>query len=211
MGKHHVITTGDMKRIEELTQQGLSQVKIAKEIGCSSSAVSLCRRRIGLTSTAKGKALTKEQLDKIEALSRSRWTQLDISKEVGCSIDAVRHHQQKLGIPASNRSEATGQHCVVNKEVAMSIVPAKPKILTKTPNPGEWIDISDASIKIVGNKTSFNYSIGLLNGEVFVSTGYGDPIPLDSRDIVAFGNELLDIADKIDALKKAFRFEENKA
>lgn len=206
MKKYHSITTGDVAKIEQMIKEGRTHKEISDAIGCSASTIGHYRRKLGYDAPDKHRALlTQEKLDKIEALSRSRWRQSDIAKEVGCSIDAVRNHQQRLGIPASTRFEASGQDRPPKKikidlkaEVKEPMVPNVPK---NQANPGEWISIAEAAIKITGNKTSFTYTIGLLNSEITIHTGYGDPIPLDARDLVAFGNELLDMADKITSLK----------
>lgn len=206
MKKYHSMTTGDIARIGQMLDEGCTDRNIADTVGCAPSTIGYYRKKLGKPASARTRPrLSQEMLDKIEALSKSRWRQADIAKEVGCSVDTVRAHQQRLGIPASTRVEASGQYPAKQpvaispdtfKEEVMAI--SAPKNQTK---PGEWVEIVEAAIKLTGSKTSFTYTIGLLNSEITIHTGYGDPIPLDARDLVAFGNELLDMADKITALK----------
>lgn len=206
MKKYHSMTTGDVARIEQMIDEGCTNKEISDTVGCHPTTIGYYRRKLGKPPVARTRPhLSKEKLEKIEALSKSKWRQADIAKEVGCSVDTVRDHQQRLGIPASNRFEPSGQYLPKKpvaikpetfKEEVMAI--SAPKNQTK---PGEWVEIVEAAIKLTGSKTSFTYTIGLLNSEITIHTGYGDPIPLDARDLVAFGNELLDMADKITALK----------
>ena len=206
-GKKHVFTTGDVEKIRQLTEEGRSQSEIAKVIGCSSSAIGLYRKKIGITPTTKGGKLTAEQLKMIEDLSNHKFDQLIIAEKVGCSVWTVRRYQQLTGIPASNRTEPSGQHKKKIEETNQKedIVVEEKTVAAENKKPinnGDYVTIANASISVSGNRTGFTYEMQLLGGEIIITTGYGEPIPLDARDLVAFGNELLDMAEKINQFKK---------
>ena len=221
MGKrenYHNMTTGDIAKIKELFASGVSRASIAKQIGCAASTVTYYLEEAGIPK-GQNKKLTLEDVEKIKELSKQHLPQDEIANIVGCSKITVRRYQQIAHLPASNRSVPSGQYTkndpkwhMVDGDEEVKMVkfdPSKIKAASdkpSTPNTksGEWISVDDASIKISGKKTSFTYSISLLSGDILINTGYGADIPIDSRDLVAFGNELLDMADKIENIKKTF-------
>ena len=218
---YHRVTTGDIAKIRELNEAGVLRKDIAEQIGCSPSTVTYYLDEAGIPH-AHRKKISSDVIEKIEQLSKQKIPQDEIADLVGVSKRTVRRYQQKAHIPASNRGIPTGQYrkdepvwpvADKNEEVKMvKFDPSKLKTastdtVTATSDiqkSGAWISVDDASIKISGKKTSFSYTISLLSGDILINTGYGADIPIDSRDLVAFGNELLDMAEKIEQIKKTF-------
>ena len=215
MGKrtnYHHVTTSEIMKMKELEAGGMARKDIAAEIGCSPETVSYYLERVGVPRKRRGNPISPDIIEKIVELTKQHLPQDEIAEKAGVSVDTVRRYQQKAGLPASNRSWVSGQYLkkpskptkpVESAESTEEPTPVKEDIMAAT-KPGDWISVDDASIKISGKRTGFGYTISLLNGDITVNTGYGGDIPIDSRDLVAFGNELLDMADKIEQIKKTF-------
>ena len=67
---------------------------------------------------------------------------------------------------------------------------------------GSWINVVNADIEIKGNDTGFSYTFGLSGNDIVIS-GYFQQMKLDVKDLAAFGNELIDIAEKITTMRQA--------
>lgn len=217
------LTKEQISKIQELAQKNYNGESIAHIVGCSKATANLYRKKLGL---AVSRTLTEDQINKILNMSVHRYTQDRIAEEVGCSMCTVRYYQQKNGLPASNRSEPSV--CELSKE-ELSKVPSRqsaietrdekdenPQKVVELPsfNPGpiakpvqkksdDWIDIEDAAIRFRGNKTGFAYGMALNGSDLTIDTGYCKTFTLDVKDLVSFGNELLDIAEKFCKVEKA--------
>lgn len=210
--KYHHVTTQEIMKMKELEATGMKRKDIAAQIGCSPETVSYYLERVGVPRKYRGNPISPDIIEKIVELTKQHLPQDEIAEKAGVSIDTVRRYQQKANLPASNRSWVSGQYLkkpskpvkpVETDEPVEEPTTIKEDTMVET-KPGEWISVDDASIKISGKKTSFGYTISLLSGDILISTGYGADIPIDSRDLVAFGNELLDMAEKIENIKKTF-------
>lgn len=145
--------------------------------------------------------LTADKIERIISMTEQRYTQAEIAKEVGCSVSAVRTYQRKENLPASNK-HGDGRR-------GISAIPptfeAGEASDDKTYNlgSGEWIILADKTIKLAGVMTGYKYIVGAHDKSIKIDTGYNDSVlEVDLKDLVAFGNELLDVADMIATLKK---------
>lgn len=147
-----------------------------------------------------GAKLTQDRIDKIWSMTEQRCTQADIARVVGCSIGTVKAYQKIQRLPASNRhgDGNTGVNAippVFKKESEEQIEPD-----TK---PNEWVALEDKTISLLGLKTNYRYIVRMHGDIIKIETGYNEePFEIDIKDLVAFGNELLDVADSITKMKK---------
>lgn len=139
--------------------------------------------------------LSEEDLMTIKRMTMEGYSQKDIGNKVGVTGSTIGYHQAKLGLKASNKWHF-GE--TAEKEVPQ-LKSEKPKL--PEPEVGTFVTVADKTLKLVGNRTGFQYECGVTKTGLTIMTGYGDPMEIDLKDLVNFGNELLDIADMINKMK----------
>lgn len=143
--------------------------------------------------------LTDEIKERIRSMSEQRYTQREIAEMVGCSIQSVRRVQQDSDIPASNRYSGGALATCDLREVPNMV--SKPEQDQTKPNHCGVV-VAEKNITFVGERTQFLYGIGTTMDSVRITTNNNNDIVIEAKDLVAFGNELLDIAEKIYSLQK---------
>lgn len=213
------LTGEQISKIRELTEKEYGSEQIAAIVGCCADTVNRIQRERGFRKK-QNHYLTQDQIDNILRLSTERYTQDEIAKRVGVTPNTVRRYQQINELPASNRSEASGRkvrfdyitkNTVDNKEeepmknVVVSMTEKKEeKTMPITPNT-EYVNIIDAAIRFSGNKTDYDYGIRIFEDQLSIDFGGGNKIEIPYNKIANFSNELMDIAEKIQQMRKNFQ------
>lgn len=147
------------------------------------------------------KRISDEQIEMIKSMSEKRLEQSVIAETVGVSIPTVRRYQNEFDVPASNRygggviSQGTHDEPVSFKKAeARNGGPREVQ-------PREWCMIAEKVITLAGIDTGFIYTIGTKMDHIKITTNNSDDIVIELKDLVAFGNELLDIAEDVQQLK----------
>ncbi len=226
------LTGEQISKIRELTDKNYGSEQIAAIVGCCTDTVNRIQRDRGFRK--KERFLTQDQINNILRLTTERYTQDEIAKRVGCSTFSVRKYQQINELPASNRSEASGRKvrfdyitnrnygsestATINKEeepmknsfstTKTVVVPMtekkEEKTMTMTPNT-EYVNLIDAAIRFSGNKTDYDYGIKIFEDQLSIDFGGGNKIEIPYNKIASFSNELMDIAEKIQQMRKNFQ------
>ena len=138
-----------------------------------------------------GKKYTDEQVNTIRKMTMGGYTQSQIAEEIGASKAGVAYYQKSLNLKASNRwhfgeSASKDPISVVEEPI---VVPKKEK--------KKWTIIADQTLILTGANTGFSYTITTSNEIVKIEPTYGPSIEIESKDICSFGNELIDIAERL--------------
>lgn len=148
----------------------------------------------------KGMHTTEEQIRRIINLSESRIEQKVIADELGISVATVGRIQKKYNIPASNRynggmiSSGIIDNCIEKQDDYREV---------ETNNVNEFGTIvAEKVITLLGANTSFIYTVGTKMPVVKITTNNSTDFIIDLKDLVAFGNEILDVADKVTDMKR---------
>ena len=224
--KRSRLTGEQISKIRELTDKNYGSEQIAAIVGCCTDTVNRIQRDRGFRK--KERFLTQDQINNILRLSTERYTQDEIAKRVGCSTFSVRKYQQINELPASNRAEASGRKfrfdyitkstSTINKEeepmknsfptTKTVVVPMtekkEEKTMAMTPNT-EYVNLIDAAIRFSGNKTNYDYGIKIFEDQLSIDFGGGNKIEIPYNKIANFSNELMDIAEKIQQMRKNFQ------
>lgn len=144
------------------------------------------------------KRLSEDQIEQIKSLSMQKIEQNVIAEMVGCSVPTVRRYQQHYNIPASNRYRGG----VLSEGVVPSPVSTEKNEAILELKPKEWVVLAEKNVVLYGHKTGFSYAVGTKGNEVRIKTGYCEDIQIGIKDLVAFGNEILDVAEAIQQMKK---------
>ena len=145
----------------------------------------------------RGVRLTDEQHDEILKLSEMKLTQNDISERTGVSVPTIRRIQQEALIPASNRYKG-GVVSSGNRENPSVGV----KSMREEYDNDCGVILAEKVVTLVGSRTAFMYTIGTRMKNVLITTNSNEKdFVIEIKDLVAFGNELLDVADKLQNLK----------
>lgn len=141
--------------------------------------------------------ISQEQIDMIKSMTEQRFSQQAIQDKTGISKTTIRKYQRLSNLPASNRHEG-------GTRVLNSIPPVFEKEEKKEPekNPGEWLILHDKTLELVGIKTNYKYTISRQSNEVVIDPLYSESLKISIDDLVAFGNELLDLADVLNDMKR---------
>ena len=59
----------------------------------------------------------------------------------------------------------------------------------------------DKTIKLQGATTKYEYTVGMHSDLLKVNPGYTAELEIDLKDLVAFANELIDVAELIGAMR----------
>lgn len=220
------LTGEQISKIRELTDKNYGSEQIAAIVGCCSDTVVRIQKERGFKTYER--YLTQDQINNILRLTTERYTQDEIAKRVGCSVFSVRKYQQINELPASNRSESSGRKVrfdYISKSTATNnkeeetmknsfpttktvVVPMtekkEEKTMLMTPNT-EYVNLIDAAIRFSGNKTNYDYGIKIFEDQLSIDFGGGNKIEIPYNKIANFSNELMDIAEKIQQMRKNFQ------
>jgi hypothetical protein len=86
-GKRKAVINYD--KVRTLTQQGHTAWQIAHELGCSTSAITKIRIRLGISSP---RILTPERKQQIEAAIQDGWSQAEICRTHHVDPETMRRH-----------------------------------------------------------------------------------------------------------------------
>ena len=182
--KERYISKDKVDKILNMSTHRYTQDRIAKEVGCSIETV----RRY-------------QQLNELPASNRDESSGKakryeTIKKEVEKKMEPTPVPVNKKPVELPVFSPTLPVKSAENKPASIPPVnPAENK-------PGDWINVVAAAITISGNKTGFTYSVALDGKEISIDTGYSEPLKIDMQDLASFGNELIDIAEKITQMRK---------
>lgn len=147
--------------------------------------------------------LTKEDKDTIRRMTTEGYSQNAIADKIGCQGSTVGYHQKKMGLKASNKWKL-GEPVEIHPEVQMTeeekvVEPQEEKKPERKVE--HFVSVTDKNIDLVGSKTNFEYKVWLKASVIRINPGYTAEIEIDEKDLVAFGNELLEIADMITQMR----------
>ena len=148
----------------------------------------------------KGVRLTEEQTTKIRSMTVQRYTQVEIAECIGISIDTVRRIQKKYELPASNRYN--GGLISSGEQRETPKIESKPDEEPRKITNDCGVVVAERLITFAGKNTGYLYGLETKMDKVRITTNNSKDIIIDVKDLVSFGNELLDMADKIIALSK---------
>ena len=148
----------------------------------------------------KGVRLTEEQIMKIRSMTVQRYTQTEIAEAIGISIDTVGRIQKKYGLLASNRYN--GGMISSGEQRETPKIESKPNEEPRKVTNDCSVVAAERLITFAGKNTGYLYGLETKMDKVRITTNNSKDIIIDVKDLVSFGNELLDMADKISALSK---------
>ena len=135
----------------------------------------------------------EKEIETIKRMTMEGYTHFDIADKIGVSKTTVGYYQKKLNLKASNKwhfGETASKEPLQLKEEK----PPKPK--------KKWTTVADKKITLTGNQTNYVYEFGLTESLLKIKTGYSDDIMVDLKDLAAFCEELCDVTEAINELKK---------
>ena len=142
--------------------------------------------------------LTPEQKETIKSMSEKKIEQRVIAETIGCTKETVGYWQKKFGIPASNRyGGGMVSSTLMDPEPFSVRIPEKYEESTNIIG----VTVAEKVVTLVGTNTTFLYTIGTKMNSCKITTNNASDIVIELKDLVAFGNEILDVADKIQEMK----------
>lgn len=150
--------------------------------------------------------ITEETKEAIRSMSLKKLTQVEIAEKLGVSISTVRRYQNYDNIPASNRFRGGMLSSKYGEPVTdISIKPVEVPVLEKKePEHRDYVTIADQIIALTGNVTSYIYTIGSKKDHVTITTNNEQDLIIDLKSLVAFGNEILDVAERLEKIKNVW-------
>ncbi|WP_458459316.1 hypothetical protein [Pseudobutyrivibrio sp.] len=143
---------------------------------------------------AKKKGLNDNEKEMIKKLTLEGKTQAEIGDMFGVSSTTIYYYQKKFNLKASNR-----WHFGESAERLPDCGPVKVHVSEEEAQ--TWVQMVTHKVLLNGRKTGFDYEIENNGISLTILTGYSDPFEIDIKDLVAFGNELLDVAETLCKLK----------
>ena len=145
-----------------------------------------------------GRRMCEDDIEKIRSMSEQRFTQIEIANAVGCSVQTVRRFQQRFAIPASNRYNGGLLSSDEEREVPkMETKPTEQKTVENHCG----VTVYERNVTFAGAKTGFLYGVGTSQDVVKIVTNGGE-FTIKTKDLVAFGNEMLDVVEKLMDLQR---------
>lgn len=145
--------------------------------------------------------ITDEQIEMIRSMSEKRIEQKVIAEQLGISTPTVRRYQKKFGLLASNRFNGG----VVSQSIRDTTVDFKKDEQRngewEDKHPREWCMLAEKTCTLVGIDTGYMYTIGSNDDHVKITTNNSEDIIISLKQLVAFGNEILDVAESVQKLK----------
>lgn len=128
----------------------------------------------------------------VRNMTENGCSQSQIGEKIGVHPTTVGKWQAKLELKASNKwhfGETAKKEGIQLKEEK----PPKPK--------KKYTTIVDKTIKLQGATTKYEYTVGMHSDLLKVNPGYTAELEIDLKDLVAFANELIDVAEVIEAMR----------
>lgn len=150
----------------------------------------------------RGSKLTKEQIDFIIERTNGNAERYAIAEDLGINVKTVTKYQQLLGLTAAcHRTRRNGREQIpAPPEFTETKIPEATK---KNKYETDALIVAEKTVTIVGAGTNFVYKLGTKSEEIIIETGYNEsPIKIDIRDVVGMAKELVQIAYKLDTMKK---------
>ena len=148
------------------------------------------------------KRLSPEQIETIKSMSEHHHSQLEIAEAAGCCKGTVGKYQAELDIPASNRYGG-GALASTMRDEAVSFRKAEQRNGgERERQPREWCAIAEKSYTLMGIDTGYMYNVATNSDEVIITTNNKNDVHIELKNLVAFGNELLDVAETIQKIKE---------
>ena len=146
-----------------------------------------------------GHRLGPDAIETIKSMTIHGGTQRAIAREVGCEASTVAYHQKKLGLKASNKWKFGG---TAEKYPTIKEDDRKDTVKVQEQPKEHFISVSQKTVRFTGARTGFEYEAGTNINCVKILTGYNENeetigFEIDIKDLVAFGNEILDVAEYI--------------
>lgn len=138
------------------------------------------------------KRYNDEVMERVRSMTENGFSQGQIGETIGVHATTVGKWQKKLGLKASNKwhfGETAKKDGIQLKEEK----PPKPK--------KKYTKVVDKTIKFQGTATKYEYVIGMHSDLLKINPGYTAEIEIDLKDLVAFANELVDIAEAIEKMR----------
>ena len=135
--------------------------------------------------------LTAEQIEEIKRLTKEGYTQSEIARRVGgVSKATIAYHQKAAKLKASNK-------WTFGEQASMEPVSVVEKAVEKPKKPEKkWTTVVDQTLQLTGD-TGFGYTIGMKSDIVRIEPTYGPAVEIEVKDLISFGNELIEIAEKL--------------
>lgn len=143
------------------------------------------------------KNFTPEQIDIIRRMTMEGYVQDDIAKNLDTTKTTIRRYQYKLGLKASTKWSATKGETAKKEPLNLKEESVEPK---QKRGDQKFVTMTSRLIKFTGTRTNFTYEYGMDNTTLRIETGYSGPFDIDLKDLVSFGNELLDVAESINRI-----------
>lgn len=206
--KEHFLTQDQVNKIMNMSIHRYTQDRIAKEVGCSIHTVRHYQQLNELPASNRDESSGKAK--RFETIKK------EVEKKMESASIPVNKKPVELPVfsptlPVVKRASTPTDKPAETENKPASIPPVKPaenKLDSNPPvkpaenKPGDWINVVAAAITISGNKTGFTYGVALDGKEISIDTGYSEPLKIDMQDLASFGNELIDIAEKITQMRK---------
>ena len=149
--------------------------------------------------------ITEETKEAIRSMSLKKLTQGEIAEKLGVSVSSVRRYQNYDNIPASNRYRggaiSSNYWDTMTNISVKPVEDAVPVYQKKEPERHEYIAIADQIVTLTGNATNYIYTIGSKKDYVTITTNNEQDLIIDLKSLVAFGNEILDVAERLEKIK----------
>ena len=149
--------------------------------------------------------ITEETKEAIRSMSLKKLTQGEIAEKLGVSVSSVRRYQNYDSIPASNRYR--GGMISSNYGDSMTDISIKPVedavpvYQKKESERHEYVAIADQTVTLTGNATNYIYTICSKKDHVTITTNNEQDLIIDLKSLVAFGNEILDVAERLEKIR----------
>lgn len=215
------LTTGQVNKILTMSTHRYTQARIAEEIGCSIQTVRRYQQANGIPASNRDEASgwTKKINAAKKEAEEKRLSKME-PKEIKMPENTVEGDICKYEAPRSSGRYPFGTEepsnvvelSVKPVEEIKEVVPMTQKIenkpaatdISNSPRKnGSWINVVNADIEIKGNDTGFSYTFGLSGNDIIINSNSFEEMKLDVKDLAAFGNELIDIAEKITTMRQA--------
>ena len=150
----------------------------------------------------RGRRLTSEEKDKIRSMIERNCDRQTIADELGVSVVTVTRYRKECGVDfACHRTSHNGK---IVHDVPPVFPEEENKAIIKASKPLrlDSLIVAEKTLIIKGVGTGFNYKISTVSEDVIIETGYNEPFKIDMRDLLGFAKELVQVAEKLDNMKK---------
>lgn len=148
------------------------------------------------------KTLSPEIIEQIKSMSEKRIEQKVIAETLGISIPTVSRYQRHFNINASNRYNGGAISQSMQDDVVTGFRKAEQRNGADCERqPREWCMVAEKVVTMVGIDTGFIYTMGTKMDHIKITTNNSEDITVSLEELVAFGNEILDVAESVQKIK----------